>query len=159
MTFRPTRKHVLLALITLFAAVGLVDAILVHLKEIASLTDPNAFNSCKINSVLDCSTVARSQYSHIFGFPVSLFGILFYDAILVLTITLLAGFQIRPWQAWVITVIAGISLAFSYWLLYISYFGIGALCPYCLVSDFCSTVVSLSWFGYHLQLTRQASKH
>lgn len=146
---RPSQKTVLLVLAAVFAAVGLLDSVLVHLKEIAALTDVSAFGSCTINSLLDCGAVARSAYSHVFGVPVSLFGIMYYTAFLALVITMLSGFRPRPWQMWGVSLLATGSLAFSAWLLYISYYGIGALCPYCLVSDASSAIVCVAWLIYH----------
>jgi len=143
-----------LALLILFALVGLIDSAAIHLKEIASLTDSTAFNSCKLNSTLDCSTVAKSEYSHIFGVPISLLGALFYDAIAVFGSTLVFGFKPQRWQFWTATAIILSSLLYSFWLLFISYFGIGALCPYCLVSDFSVAMVSIGWLLFAIPFLR-----
>ena len=139
------RSTVLISLILLFAAFGLFDSILIHLKEIDALTNPSAFDSCKIGAILDCSAVANSPYSKMFGVPVSLFGILFDQSMLILSITLLAGFKLKRWMWQVTTVIITLAFLFSIRLLIYSYFGIGFLCIYCLVSNISTTGIFIFW--------------
>jgi uncharacterized membrane protein len=153
-SFTRSQKAALILFI-LFGVVGLVDSSLIHLKEIASLTTPDAFASCKINELLDCGAVARSHYSHLFGIPVSQLGMYFYEAVAVLGICLAFGFKLLRWQVIGLSLLMLGALFFSYNLLFVSYFGIGALCIYCLVSNLSTTVVVISWIVFALPFLKR----
>ncbi|MBU6389056.1 hypothetical protein KGQ71_00925 [Patescibacteria group bacterium] len=135
-------------LISLFSAVGLATAFDLVLRTIADKTDSHAFDSCAINSVINCATTAHSRYAYFWGVPVALYGLLFFEAALVIGIVLLCGYRCSRWQLWGISLLTVAGVLFSYRLLFYSYFGIGALCPYCLVMDFSITVVLIAWFVY-----------
>lgn len=135
-------------LMILFGVVDFIDSFIIHLKEIAGSTNPSAFQSCQINSFLDCGVVAKSQYSHILGIPVSLIGILFAEGIILLGIVILFGFKLVQWQKTALSLVIAVALAFSYRLLFVSYFGLGVLCPYCIISNITTTLITISWFVY-----------
>ncbi len=142
----PSRRlGIAIACMALFAAAGFIDSSLIHLKEIDALRNPEAFASCSINAVLDCGRVASSKYAHFAGLPVSLLGICFYLSALVASLMILLGFPLRRWMALGASVALVGSLFFSLRLLYVSWFGIGVLCPYCLVSNLTNLGVVVSW--------------
>ncbi len=140
--------QILLAVIFGVAAVGMVDSILIHLKEIAAKTDASAFASCSTEGIINCSKVADSKYSQFLGFPVSLFGVMFYQTMALLSAGLLLGFKPAPWVRTAISLLVLGAFAFSLRLLYFSYFAIGYLCPYCLVSNVTTLLVTIFWFIY-----------
>ncbi|HEY3281147.1 MAG TPA: vitamin K epoxide reductase family protein [Armatimonadota bacterium] len=81
-----------------------------------------------------CQQVRDSAYSHLFGQPVPLFGVLFYGVMALLQVA-------RPWLARntrpLDRLALGLSLAgvlFSAWLTYLEAFVIHAFCPWCVVS-------------------------
>lgn len=156
MTTSTRFTKMLLAYIIIFAAVGLWDAFSIHLKEIEGATNPNVFKACNLNSILDCGTVARSKASQFLGVPVSLFGVLFYQASLFLGACLALEFPIlsRRWLLWSINLVMATALLFSFRLLYISWFGLGVLCPYCLTSNLSTLIVVVSWFLFVLTKKR-----
>lgn len=138
------------ALITMgaFGVVDFIDSFLIHLKEIASLKDPSVLTSCKIGSLLDCGAVVNSSYSHLFGIPVSLIGIIFAEAIFLLSIILLFSFSLKKWMKWILSLILVCALSFSCYLIFMSYFGLGVFCPYCLVSNVSTLMITMSWLAY-----------
>lgn len=138
----------ILLLLALIAIIGLGDAFLIHLKEIAAKTDPSVFESCNLSSVISCGRVATSQYATMFGIPVSLIGIMFYEGILILAGTLLLGFELPDGWKLLVSGIITVSLVFSLRLLYYSYLGLGAICPYCAVSNITTALIALTWFWY-----------
>lgn len=140
--------RILLVLLCLSAAVGLADSFIIHIKEIAAKTDPSALASCAINDVFNCVKVAESRYAQFWGIPVSLIGIMYDQAALMIGVGLLGGLRLNFTMKWLISIVVVVSLYFSYRLLYYSYFGIGVLCPYCLVSNVSTTFVTLFWFWY-----------
>jgi uncharacterized membrane protein len=142
------RTVILLLLLALFAAVGLLDSLIIHLKEIKSATDPSVFEACNIGKLLNCASVAKSSYAKFLGMPVSLLGALFYQASLVGSLCLLLGFKPQPWVQKAITAILILSLFFSFRLLYLSYFGLGVFCIYCLVSNLTTLGIFSTWLLY-----------
>lgn len=140
--------RILLVFMCISAALGLVDSLIIHIKEIAAQTDPNALQSCAINDLFNCVKVAQSRYSKFWGIPVSLIGIMYDQAALMIGVGVLSGLRLNFTMKWLISLVVAISLFFSYRLLYYSYFGIGAICPYCLVSNISTTFITLFWFWY-----------
>ena len=138
-----------LVVIALACAAGLIDSLLIHIKEVATAGgDTHALASCSINSFINCTTVAQSKYAYFLKIPVAVLGIMFYVAALTTTTGLLFGFPLQKWQRELISVIVIGGLVFSLRLLFYSYFAIGSLCPYCLVSDFTSLVILIFWLLY-----------
>jgi uncharacterized membrane protein len=135
----------LIFLIVIFSLVGLIDSFSIHLKDIVGNSNPSVFQSCDINSILNCETVAHSQAAYLFGVPVSLFGLMFYEAGLILSGLMLLGTKIVSWIYQLVTILILVAFIFSWHLIYVSWFGIGALCPYCLVSDASTTVITICW--------------
>ena len=134
--------------LAIVALIGLGDSVLIHLKEIAGKTDPSVFNSCSVSDVISCSKVANSQYSNIFGLPVSLIGIMFYEGILLLCGALWFGLDTSSNLKLLLSLIISLALFFSLRLLYFSYLGLGAICPYCAVSNLTTSLIALGWFWY-----------
>ena len=87
---------------------------------------------CNINETFSCDAIANSPYSEVFGFPVAVFGLGFFGALIVLA--LLAMFQEKSKQESiaglyalaVIGVLSSIGLGLVAWL------GVGALCLSCI---------------------------
>lgn len=142
------KKQIPVILSALFALTGLIDSTLIHLKEIASLTDKTAFASCSLSGLINCETVAKSPYSHLFGMPVSLLGIFFYVAVLTACVAFLTGWRPPRFIFWGMTLLIMGSFFFSLYLFIMSYFQIHALCPYCLVSDGATLGVLIAWFPF-----------
>lgn len=151
------KRNLPVIIVFVLALVGLIDSTLIHLKEIASVTDVNAFKACSLSAFLDCGQVAKSHFSHIFGMPVSLFGIYFYSAMLGIGFALLNGWKPTRTILWLLTAAIGVGVLFSIWLFFISYFGIGALCIYCLVSDTATLLMFVAWAWFMKSNTRHAT--
>lgn len=94
-----------------------------------------------------CQEVTTSQYSTIAGLPVSLLGMFYYLFILLLIVILREVWDILPPSGWkrplllVIPLITTLGFLFSFYLLYLMFFVIKAVCIYCLVSALSSTVL------------------
>ena len=125
-------KSVWIKVIILFSALGLVDA--------GYLTYKHYDGGVVLCSVTrGCETVLSSQYSEIFGIPVSFLGMLFYAVIVILSVKLLENnsakiFNILLW-------LSGFGFIASIGLLYLQIFIIKALCVYCLISAGSSTLI------------------
>jgi uncharacterized membrane protein len=142
------KRHILVIITGLFALAGLIDSVLIHLKEINSLSDKTAFAGCNLSGFINCETVAQSQYSHILGMPVSLLGICFYMGICVACVALYTEWHPPIWLYWGITIAILLSFFFAVYLFVMSYYFIHALCPYCLVSDAAATGILIAWLTH-----------
>src|SRR4051812_36052942 len=76
------RSRTLLSITTFFSLLGIADSL--YLAEHA-LTKTAL--SCGIGSgaLTGCNVVAQSEYSHIFGIPLGVYGLVFYTAVFVLS--------------------------------------------------------------------------
>lgn len=80
----------------------------------------------------ECETVLTSQYSVLWGVPTSLFGALYYLAVVVLSVLYFDTKRTEYIVAAMGVVIAG--FVFTLWLVYLQAFVIKAFCEYCLLS-------------------------
>jgi uncharacterized membrane protein len=82
-----------------------------------------------------CETVQQSSWSRFAGLDVSLIGVIGYAGLLALS---LAALQPRlahhRWPATLLTVLAGIGVAFTAYLTYLELFVIHAICRWCVGS-------------------------
>jgi len=120
------------ALIVL-ASIGLVDS--------AYLTINSLFSKvplvCPTVGVINCGLVTSSKYSHIFGTPVALLGLLWFAAIIVLGVSRpsFAVYLLLPlWLAAVI--IVG-------YLVYVEVFLLHAICLYCTLAHICTALIGI----------------
>jgi len=86
-----------------------------------------------------CETVLTSIYATVFGFPVSLFGLLYYLSLFTLITIYRERTKYMLLTFAFITTSGG--LLFTLYLLYLQFFVIEALCQYCLLSAAITTTL------------------
>lgn len=120
-----------LALVIL-GGVGLLAAFALTLERLAILANPDHVPSCTLNPILSCSSVMTSPEASVLGFPNPLIGVVAFPFVIATGAALLAGARLARWY-W-IGLQVGVSLAvvFVHWLIWVSLYEIGALCPYCM---------------------------
>lgn len=123
------RRPTLLALTLVFSLLGIADSW--YLTEHA-LTDTALSCGISTGALSGCNTVAQSAYSHVFGIPLALYGLVFYALVLLVTLSLYAGESRRRAQALFVLGIVGFLL--SVYFEAVQIFVIKALCIYCLGS-------------------------
>lgn len=100
---------------------------------------------CDINDTFSCSEVINSEYSKLFWIPFSIFGILMF-----FIIWLLSVIWILKNNKYIIKIIAILTwfwVIFNFYLFYLEIFVINAFCPVCIaisVSLFSIFFISLS---------------
>jgi uncharacterized membrane protein len=151
------RPPLTLLILATSALVGFLDSTIIHIKEFQSQTDPSALAGCRLNSYLDCARVTESVYSKLFGIPVSLWGMVFYQGMLLLALALLLGLPRYPWLLRLATAVVLPASVFSFYLLYMSWAGLGVFCPYCLVSNLSTTGILLAWLFFLRQPRRETT--
>ena len=127
------------------SAVALYVSFVLSAETLELARHPNQQLSCDVNAVLSCSTVAESWQSEIvkFGglsYPNAFFGIAAESVFVTIAVIGLARVAVPRWFA-ACTWFGGLAaLAYSYWLSSQSLFVINALCPWCLVLMFATTI-------------------
>ena len=100
---------------------------------------------CDITQDISCDIVNRSLYSEIFGIPVSLFALITFYIITVLTIATLRKDKIFNLDEKnilnIIFYLMIISLVFALYLVYIEAFVLYAVCPLCVLLDIIILVI------------------
>ena len=127
------------------SAVALLVSFILSAETLQMARNPNQALSCDVNAKLSCTTVAQAWQSEIvkFGemsFPNAFFGIAAESVFVTIAVIGLARMRMPAWFA-TCTWLGGLAaLAYSYWLTSQSLFVINALCPWCLVLCFATTV-------------------
>lgn len=94
---------------------------------------------CDIKNLSGCNIVASSQYSYIFGIPISELGVIFYSIMFALTALELIIFDRLLRRA--LQVFALIGVAVSIFSTVVQVFIIKALCIYCLASTLITFII------------------
>lgn len=128
------------------ALLGFIDAGYLTANHYFNITPP-----CFV--VQGCDTVTTSSYSKIVGIPVALLGALYY-----LTAFIVMLYYADTRKRVVLKPLASatiIGFAFSLWFIYAQLFLIKALCTYCLLSAFTSTIL----FCLGMYILKQTKNH
>lgn len=131
----------MMALLTTLAIVGLLDSWYIFYKK-----QRKEKLVCFVGQ--DCNEVVNSQYSHIYGVPNEILGIIFYLAVLgsvglvTLGITQLHSVSILS----AIHAAAFVALLFSIYLTAMQMFVLKAWCEYCLVAAFANFGIFVTAF-------------
>lgn len=124
--------------------VGMLASFVLSIEAWTLAGDSDASFACDVNSVLSCSTVARTWQAQILGFPNAFLGILFEAVVLAVSVAMLAGVRFPRWYMLCVELLYTVALFFALWLFSQSYFVIQVLCPWCLLITLTTTLV---WAG------------
>ncbi len=135
--------------IVFFGVIGtFVSAKLLTLEFHSLKSTISVFSVCTINSLFDCSSVASSKYSEIFGFPNMVLGLIYYPVIITFFGLLLFKEKIsRNMLLLMLLPIFG-GLFFSFYLLHISLFILFKICIYCLGSSISGAMIFILYNFY-----------
>ena len=121
----------------ILGAIGFLDAAYLTILHYQNVIPP-----CTLKG---CEKVLTSQFSIIHGIPLSLIGIAFY--LTVITLSLLNNFKHNFILQRLLKITASIGFSISILLLIDQLFVVHAICQYCLISLFTSTLIFLVSFG------------
>lgn len=123
---------------------SLIASFVLSVEAVELAKNPTADLPCSINLVLNCATVGLHPSAHLLGFPNSFLGLIAEPIVITVAVAGLAGVKFpRPFMA-VAQFFYTLGFVFALYLLYTSYFVIGALCPWCLLVTLTTTLV---WFA------------
>jgi uncharacterized membrane protein len=141
-----------LFLIIFFGIVGtFVSAKLLTLEFHALKDASTAFTSCSLNSIFDCASVAKSNYSELFGFPNMILGLIYYPMAITFFGMLFFGVKPKRWMMYAMLIPVTLGFLFSLTLLYISLFILFKVCLYCLGSTISGTAIFIMYHLYLIQ--------
>ncbi len=132
-----------------FSAIALLTSLILSAETLALARAPKKLLSCDFNSVVSCSRVSQAWQAEIvkFGelsFPNAFFGIAAESVFVTLAVIGMIRVRVPKWFA-ICTWLGGLcALSYAYWLFSQSMFVIHALCPWCIVLMFSTTVQFMS---------------
>jgi uncharacterized membrane protein len=121
------KRHTLAACLIALAFLGIADS-----WYLAESAITNTALTCSIAGLDGCNVVAQSAYSHLFGIPIGVYGVVFYTIVFILGALLyvLPRRIIYHFITWIGT----IGILASVLFLSLQIFAIRAICVYCLGS-------------------------
>lgn len=117
-------------LLAICGVVGLIASFTLTVEKFELASNPDYVPSCSINPVVNCGSIMDTSQAAVFGFPNSLLGIAGFAALL--AVAVLMGRTPRRFVLVGLQVGLTAALVFVHWLIFQSFYRIGALCPYCM---------------------------
>lgn len=133
------------------AVFSLIAAFVLSVEAVEIAKNPDAQLSCSVNIVLNCATVAAHPTSTMFGFPNPFLGLMTEPIVITVAIAGLAGIKFPRRFMFTAQIFYTLGLLFALYLLYLSMFVIGALCPWCLLVTLTTILVWFAITRYNLR--------
>lgn len=162
--FSVDRKYVWpLSLLAIGAIVGIIASFVLSVEAIELAKNQDAVLPCSINDALNCAAVGKDPTAHIFGFPNAFVGLLTLPVMLTIAVAALMGTRFPKPFMFMAQIGAIGGAIFAGWMLYVSFFNIQVLCPWCLTTDLAMLIMLLGLTRYNilednLYLSSKASK-
>jgi len=133
------------------AILSLTAAFVLSVEAIEIAKNPDAKLSCSVNVIINCATVAAHPTATMFGFPNSFIGLMTEPIVITVAIAGLAGIKFPRRFMFTAQIFYTLGLIFALYLLSISMFVIGALCPWCLLVTLTTILVWFAITRYNLR--------
>lgn len=128
----PSSLKKLIFSIAFFSLVGFADAAYLTIEHFR-----NAVPACSL--VSGCEQVLTSSYAVWYGIPTASLGAIYYLVLFLVTLWFFDSRSHRAFQVVTLLPIAGFAVSLG--LVYVQIFIIEAICLYCMLSAFVSTIV------------------
>lgn len=130
----PARRPTALAILLIVGGIlGLLGAFALTLDKIAVLQDPSFVPNCNFSVLVQCGKNLSSPEGSVFGFPNPLLGLMGFPAPIAVGVGLLAGARFSRWFWLLFNAGMLFALGFVIWLISVSIFHLGTLCPWCML--------------------------
>lgn len=123
---------------------SLTASLVLSIDAIELAKDPAASLSCSVSVIINCATVNLHPSAFLLGFPNSFIGLMTEPVVITVAIAGLAGVKFPRLFMFFAQIGYTLGLLFALYLLSVSYFVIGALCPWCLLVTLTTILV---WFA------------
>jgi uncharacterized membrane protein len=133
------------------ACLSLIASFVLSVDSLEIAKNPDAALSCSINTIINCASVMKHPSADLFGFPNSFLGMIAEPVVITVAVAGLAG--VRFPRAFMAAAQVGYTLGFifAYYLFFVSFLVIGALCPWCLLVTLSTTLVFMSLLHYNIR--------
>lgn len=133
-------------LILVCAGIGFLDASYLSIEHILAQYGHSVF--CIVGAPGNCNIVLQSMYATPLGIPLAYLGLLYYTAIVLITIQLHRARNIRLWH--LLQAIITVGFFTSAYLVYVQLLVLYTICPYCMVSATMSTIMfgGVVWYRF-----------
>jgi uncharacterized membrane protein len=146
---RPSRALAILLIVG--GIVGLIAAFALTIDKFELLKNPDFVPSCNISPFITCSTNLNSTQGEVFGFPNPLIGLMAFPAPILIGVATLAGVRFPRWFWALFNVGMAFAIGFVAWLMTVSVFTLGTLCPWCMAVWSVVIPMSLATTLYNLR--------
>lgn len=112
---------------------GLIAAFALTLDKFAVLENPAVILGCNRSVLVQCSVNLKSAQGSAFGFPNPLLGLMLFPAPIIVGVASLAGVRFPRWFWAAFNIGMAFAIGFVAWLMSVSVWVLGTLCPWCMV--------------------------
>lgn len=146
------------------ALLSLLASFVLSIEAVLLAANPSASLSCSVNAIINCATVGLHPSASFLGFPNSFLGLIAEPVVITVAVAGLSGVVFPRAFMFAAQIGYTIGFIFAYALLYISFFVIQALCPWCLLVTLTTTFVFFSMTRYNIRennlyLSKKLQKH
>jgi uncharacterized membrane protein len=132
-------------------ALSLLASFVLSIEAMQLAKAPDAALSCNLNAVVNCASVMNHPTADLFGFPNSFLGLISEPIVITVAVAGFMGVKFPRVFMFMAQIGYSIGLLFALYLLYVSVFVIGVLCPWCLLVTISTTLVFASLLHYNIR--------
>ena len=143
--------RVIFASMLVGAILSLIASFVLSVEAVTLAGNPSAALSCSVNIIINCATVALHPSAALFGFPNSFLGLIAEPVVITVAIAGLIGIRFPRLFMFFAQIGYTAGFIFALYLLWISTFVIGALCPWCLLVTLSTTFVFFSITRFNIR--------
>lgn len=133
------------------AIFSFIAAFVLSVEAVDLAKNPGAALSCNINTVLNCAKVGLHPTAFLFGFPNSFLGLIAEPVVMTVAVAGLAGVRFPRLFMFAAQIGYTLGFIFAFYLFYISFFIIQALCPWCLLVTLSTAFVFFSMTRFNIR--------
>lgn len=143
---RAASRSLAFAVFTIVAgAIGWFASFELLTEYVKTLKDPAYVPNCAVSVLVTCGPNMGSWQGSLFGFSNTIIGVSAFMAPIIVGVALIAGVRFPRWFWAVYRIGLAAGFVFICWLAYQSVFGLGTLCPWCMVVW--TVMIPLFWFS------------
>ena len=152
-----------LAVMLIGELVALLASLALSVDALVLAKAPKAVLGCDLGTRISCSAVAKSKWSsiiHLWGadVPNAMFGLAAFGIFIGFTVAIMAGLRPRGLVRHLFAIGMAACILFAVYLLTVSVFALGTLCPWCLTLDVGIMLMTIGYVRW-IRLTYHPSLH
>lgn len=133
------------------AIISLIASFVLSVEAIELAKHPEATLACDLSQAISCGAVGRHWSASLFGFPNSFLGLIAEPVVITVAVAGLSGIHFPRKFMFAAQIGYTLGFIFAYYLFFMSYVVIGALCPWCLLVTATTTFVFFAITRYNIR--------